>query len=426
MEKFKFNIENFILINNLHGMTSGGSMVETVLIDQKPLINIYDDTISPVEDMDPFDALDMICFSSYSPIVQENTYETLLDKDDENKKFSNIMSDYLYHLSSDIYDFLPIDDMLISFGNKLDIKKYLFYLKDADILLSPMLFEWLEHKFMQNPKEIVPLNYLISIFSKRVSDINMEVFMKLILKLEVLGFIRINLNSDAHHKSIPDEDKEMLVDRLSVASFISRNLDTHHYNMAISVDNSDYFLDLCNLHDDNHDIKTFCSSVLAGSQAVFGLMHHGQGGPSPSDVDCQSLRLLFFCRIKQLPLKLFNDWYLEESRSYLFNLSDNDYMSKLHDYRMSGMDMVDIALLSILKIKQFTLDGLVSKVRIYKSEEIYRSLIGLMILGLVKMEPMQEKLDDFVVVEEHKPSPILALPTNKSFLARIMEKLINK
>ena len=424
MEKFKFNIENFILINNLHGMTSGGSMVETVLIDQKPLINIYDDTISPVEDMDPFDALDMICFSSYSPIVQENTYETLLDKHDENKKFSNIMSDYLSHLSSDVYDFLPVNNMLISFGNKLDIKKYLFYLKDSDILLSPMLFEWLEHRFMQNPKEVLPLNYLISTFLKRVPDINLEVFMKLILKLEVLGFIRINLNSDVHNTPIGDKDKEMLVDRLSVASFIARSLDAHHYDLAISVDNSDYFLDLRSLHDDNHDIKQFCSSVLGSSQAVFGLTH--QDEVSPSDADCQSLRLLFFSRIKQLPLKLFSDWYLEESRSYLFNLSDNDYMSKLHDYRMSGMDMVDIALLSILRIKKFSLDGLVSKVRIYKSEEIYRSLIGMMILGLVKIEPMQEKLDDFVAIDEPKQPPVQALLLNKSFLARIMEKLTSK
>jgi DNA-binding transcriptional ArsR family regulator len=82
------------------------------------------------------------------------------------------------------------------------------------------------------------------------------------------------------------------------------------------------------------------------------------------------------------------------------------------------MDILDIAILSLLQIKKFSLDEISTNISKYTLSEIHRSLFALLVMGLITVERERAK-------EMNSVAAIIRRTLNQKSTRSLLHKLIN-
>lgn len=410
------NINNMLLLNSVY---SSEKQAKEVVIDGMPLLYFYDGCVSSAEG-DIFEAAGKVLFSAKPAEVRQSDLRQARIAGDNKSDISMILLLYLTSLPQDVYDELDISGFSLAFGSRIDSRKYLLYMKDSDILLAAMLHQFLDHRFLANPKDVITLDNLISKLMERMPDVGKGSILLHLFKLYLLGFVNISLTASFDTEKNTQEKQEYLADRFAIASFISDNIaagkcirihsDTSSVNMNCS--------DCC----DMITIKAHFTDILAYTQSVLGVAVDA-ADKTPCEFDEKSLRLLIFASVKQLHLKLFKDWHNEDKEFHTIELKLQDYIKNLYTYKMSGMDIVDMAILAFLKIRKLPLRELCGKLSQYTEAEIYRSVFAMTLLGVVSPGGRYSDVPEISPYVEKQPVAATTLAPNKSLMGKLLEKI---
>lgn len=408
------NINNMLTLKSVAGAEK---RIKEVVVGGRPLLYTYGSWVSSC-DGDIFEAIGMLLFS---PQIAELRQSDIRQTDISDHPKSDIATSLLIYLNSlpqDIYQDIEVRDYSLVFGRRIDSKQYLSYMKDSDVLLAAMLHQFLDHRFMTSPRELMSLDVLVTRLMNRVADVSRGAILQHLFKLYALGFVRVIPATEPAVFEKTGKQEERLVDRFAIASFISGNIDA---GKEIKVISDTFSVSIDPLNGNNLVIiKGYFMDMLKDPQNVAGIVDEDSLSV-PAGFDGRTIRLLMFAGIKQLHLKFFRDWHNEEKEFHIIELKTSDYLRYLHIYKMSGMDMVDIAILSQLKIKKMPLSEICGKLN-YADAEVYRSVFAMTILGLVS--PGARHTGTQEIHHGEKQSAVTVTPApNKSLMGMLLEKI---
>ncbi len=423
-----FNTNNFSILIKLQDSKESIN----ILLGQKAVMHLSEGLIKKI-DGNMSDTLHAILSRDTDIIVVSEAGTTqapanLVETKDTENTLSFTMAHYLSLLTPAILSNINTDNLSLSFKDKLNYREYAYYLMHTDVMVSPILYQWLENKFKEAPAISISFSELVTQLYHLSHSADKDILLKTILILAGLGFININFNMQkniaAPSPSVQIAEKtestnvSSLPDKLSVALNIGDNFANGIYDMVLHCDNEYYNLNLTNIQD-RAIAEIILKNILSSTNFI------SIQNTQTAKLDAQSalgIRLKLYAQIKKLPLELFENRFDGENYYYTFSIKDQNYLSNLPIYRTSGMDIIDITLLSLLRIKNYSLGDISIKISSHTLSEIRRAIFGLILLGLITAK--REKAGPNIEVAFAEQQPTAAgTESNKSLLQKLMDKI---
>lgn len=423
-----FNTNNFSILIKLRDSKESIN----ILLGQKAVMHLSEGLIKKI-DGNMSDTLHAILSTDTDIVVvsEAGTAQApanLVDTKDTENTLSFAMAHYLSLLTPAILGNINTDNLSLSFNDKLNYREYAYYLTHTDVMVSPILYQWLENKFKEAPAVSISFSELVTQLSHLSHSADKDILLKTILILAGLGFININFNMQKNiaapspsaqiTEKVESANISSLPDKLSVALSIGDNFANGIYDMVLHCDNEYYNLNLTNIQD-RAIAEVILKNILSSTNFI------SIQNTQTTQLDAQSalaIRLKLYAQIKKLPLELFENRFDGENYYYTFSIKDQNYLSNLPIYRTSGMDIIDITLLSLLRIKNYSLGDISIKISSHTLSEIRRAIFGLILLGLIIAK--REKTGPNIQVAFAGQQPTAAgTESNKSLLQKLMDKI---
>lgn len=374
-----FNLNNLLMLHELCVLPC--EQPKLILVEQNPIAYIAGGAIYPVKYSNMDRIFDEIFMSDLDITVL--TQETAADEPRERQiAFVSAFSNYLSTCSLKTFSDIETDNLHMDYLNKLEYKEYMEYLTNTDIVISPIIYQWLENYFTRDEKTI-SFTKLYSCLKNYMNDTHgKEQLLALLIMLGIYGFIKITSRKVAQNMSTSNEKWISLLDKFSVALFISDSLAKGDYKVTLKYENELLGYNFAALESpDIQDITPteFFFNLLS---IPGGLMAKSENIAVNQNTDMITMRLELFSQVKQLPLELFDNGFEGKEVSYICTLLNTRYAENLALYISYGMDFIDLSLLSMLQIKPMTLFGISERMSCSYAE-MYKSLFSFAMLGLV-------------------------------------------
>lgn len=425
-----FNTNNFSMLAKLRN--SKESM--NILLEQKTVMHLSDGLIKQV-DGNVSDTLHALLTTNTDIVIvsEAGTSQapaSLVNTEDKENTISFAIAHYLSLLTPAMLDSINSENLSLSFNDKLNYREYAYYLTHTDVMTSPILYQWLESRLKENPAVNIPFNEVTTQLSHLTQSADKNILLKTLLILAGLGFINLNFNTPKKNISIPHSPGEItkkietsdsassLPDKLSVALAMGDNFTQGNYDMVLHCDNEYYTLNLTNTQE-SAIAEVILKNILSSRNFI------NIQNTKNTQLDAQtalSIRLKLYAQIKKLPLELFENRFDGENYHYIFSIKEQNYLSNLPLYRNAGMDIVDITLLSLLRIKNYSLSDISIKISSYTLREIRRTVFGLVLLGLITAKRERTGPDIQLSIPD-KQSATTGTDSNKSLLQKLMDKI---
>lgn len=424
-----FNTNNFSILLKLRNSKESIN----ILLGQKTVMHLGEGLIKQI-DGNISDTLHTILSTTTDIVIVSEAGTTqapanLVDAKDKENTISFAMAHYLSLLTPAMLDSINTNNLSLSFNDKLNYREYAYYLTHTDVMLSPILYQWLENKIKDNPAINVPFSELATQLSHLSHNADKDILLKTILILAGLGFVAPHFNmpkivataAPSLGKNIEkaeSDNSSSLPDKLSVALKIGENFSNGIYDMVLHCDNEYYNLNLSNTQE-SAIAEVILKNILSSTNFI------SIQNTQTTQLDAQSalsIRLKLYAQIKKLPLELFENRFDGEHYHYIFSIKDQNYLSNLPVYRSSGMDIIDITLLSLLRIKNYSLSDMSIKISSYTLREIRRAIFGLVLLGLITAKREKTGPDIQLTFPIQQPATT-GTESNRSLLQKLMDKI---
>lgn len=433
------NINNFSILEKL--LNSKEHL--TILLGQKPMLYMEDGLIRKIDGNDVTLPLKTILSSDMDIVVVSGAGSEILtpandysSSDERTNTLPYALAHTIAELPQEMLGGKQTENIAISYKDKLNYKAYAYYLTSTDVMVSPILYQWLEGKFKHTTQhDKINFNEINSQLSHLSHNATKEILIKTIFVLVSLGFINLHFGT-ATATTTPQEPtatpqqatatagktsgrREETPDKISVAKYIADNFIAGNYNIAIEANNDK---NECNLAKASESgilditIKDFLSKILSAKN--FKKADAPQVQTSPEEGN--NIKLKTFSQAKKLPFTLFGNDFLSDNDNYRLLLREQNYIMKMVAYRGAGMDIVDFSILSMLKIKNYSVMDVTIKVSNYTTDEIFRSIFAMLALGVIDLEVEQPVAQqEAVTVPVQQPAP----DSNKSLLQKLMDRI---
>lgn len=430
------NINNFSILEKL--LNSKEHL--TILLGQKPMLYMEDGLIKKIDGNDVTLPLTSILSSDMDIVVVSGAGSEILTPANDYSSSDERTTTLPFALARTISELPPgmlggkqTENIAISYRDKLNYKAYAYYLTSTDVMVSPILYQWLEGKFKHTEQhDKITFNEINNQLSHLSHNATKEILIKTIFVLVSLEFINLHFGTAASTTATTQQQaatpqaatgktsrrREEMPDKISVAKYIADNFITGNYNIAIEANNDK---NECNLAKASESgilditIKDFLSKILSAKN--FKKADSAQVTASPEEGN--NIKLKTFSQAKKLPFTLFGNDFLSDNDNYKLLLREQNYIMKMVAYRGAGMDIVDFSILSMLKIRSYSVMDVTIKVSNYTTDEIFRSIFALLVLGVIDLEVEQPVQQEAVTVPVQQPAP----DSNKSLLQKLMDRI---
>lgn len=404
------NVDNFL---NLIKYCNSKS-INIVTINNKPVLYVTNKTAGLIENIPVTAILTSVLYGDPSNIMMQE-----IDENDEaTSNFSLhitfLIVDYLASLPDSAFSGTSCDKLCVGLKHKLDYKEYAYYLTNTDLLISSRLYQWLD-MHMKNNNEGFSFEYILSSFPHLLSEGAKEKILRLILILITLGFLK-PCNDKPDNQSITQnsQNTNAITDKIDIAILIADNITRKNSSLTIRCKDTPYTLDIPGIQDQEL-VQGFLQNTLSCSSWEYITNNDTH---DLSTTKLALLKLKLFAYIKLSSPELYENSFNKEDYTYIFSLMEISFAKNLPVYRASGMDILDIAILSLLQIKKFSLDEISTNISNYTLSEIHRSLFALLVMGLITVEKERSK-------EMNSVAAIIRRTLNQKSTRSLLHKLIN-
>ncbi len=404
------NIDNFLNFIKYCNSKS----ISIVTINNRPVLHVTNKTAELIENIPVTAILTAVLYGDPSNIMMQEIEDNGETQHNLPLQLTFLMVDYLASLPDGAFSGINCDKLCMGLKNKLDYKEYAYYLTNTDMLISSRLYQWLEIQ-MKNNKEIFSFEYILSSFPHLLSEGAKEKILQLILILICLGFLKpCNDKPDSQSITKNSQTANAITDKIDIAILMADNITRKNSSLTIRCKDTHYTLDIPGIQDQEL-VQGFLQNTLACSSWEYITNNDTH---DLSTTKLALLKLKLFAYIKLSSPELYENSFHTEEYTYIFSLMEISFTKNLPVYRASGMDILDIAILSLLQIKKFTLREISTNISKYTLSEIHKSLFGLVAIGLIAVE--KQKL------EITKSEKALSATTNNQQSTRsLLHKLIN-
>lgn len=405
---YSLNVENFLeLVKCCNSKT-----MHMVAINNRPVLYITNKTAVSIENIPVSAILTSIFCGDPANIMLEEISDTHVENSVLPLQLPFLLADTLVTLSDAAFSGADSAKLCVKYRNKLDYKEYAYYLTSTDILLSSRLYQWLETQFKGN--ERLSFDYIFSNFPHLFNGYKKENMLRHILILLSLGFIMpCNVRED-YILSANNKKTATIANKVDIAILLADNMAKKISSLTIKCQEESYLLNMLDIPE-QHLAHGFLRNVLLRSSWEH-IICGDVDDISPTKLALIKLKL-YSC-IKLSSAELYENNFCKEGFIYIFSLVEISFVKNLPVYRASGMDILDIAILSLLQIKKFTLDEIGVNVSKYTLSEIYRSLFGLVAIGLITVEKKRAGVVDNV-------GAVISMTNSQQSTRSLLHKLIN-
>lgn len=402
------NIDNFL---NLVKCCNSEAM-HLVTISNRPILYITNKTAGLIENIPISAILTSIFYGDSANIMIEEIDATHTVNSTLPLQFSFLIVDRLAELPEMAFSGADSAKLCIKPRYKLDYKEYAYYLTSTDLLISSRLYQWLEMQFKKN--EQLSFEYIFSNFPHLFNESTKENILKHILILISLGFIRPCSDNDDNLTSSNSKKADIISDKVDIAVLLADNVARKNTAITIKCQEHFYTLGIPDIAE-QRIVYDFLHNTLSQSSWEH-VISNDTYDLSPTKTALLKLKL--YTSIKLSPAQLYENNFNKDGYIYIFSLMEVSFAKNLPVYRASGMDILDIAILSLLQIKKFTLDEISINVSKYTLSEIHRSIFGLIAIGLITVEKKRARMADNV-------EAIIRMTNSQQSTRSLLHKLIN-
>ncbi len=402
------NITNFLdMVKCCNSKT-----MHLMIINNRPVLYVMNKTAGLIENISISAILTSIFYGDSSNILIEEIDDTHKVNSALPLHLSFLIVDRLAELPEMAFSGADSTNLCVKLKSRLDYKEYAYYLTSTDLLISSRLYQWLEMQFKKN--EQLSFEYIFSNFPHLFNESTKENILRHILILLSLGFIRSCSDKDDDLTAPDSKHADIISDKVDIAVLLADNISRKNTALTIKCQEYSYTLGIPDIPE-QHMVYDFLQNTLSRSSWEHVISNDTH---DLSSTKIALLKLKLYAYIKLSPAQLYENNFNKEGYTYIFSLVEVSFAKNLPVYRASGMDILDIAILSLLQIKKFTLDEISINVSKYTLSEIHRSIFGLIAIGLITVEKKRARMADNV-------GAIIRMTNSQQSTRSLLHKLIN-